>query len=108
MAPSERQCVSGWWLPTFLTWLTYGKESVFVAWKQQTHADRRAYRSPRAGNCVSGGFQMYRVISVGLAAFVATAAQAADQIVPEQSGYNWSGFYVGAGVGAGGLVHELR
>lgn len=51
---------------------------------------------------------MYRVISVGLAAFVATAAHAADQIVPEQSGYNWSGFYVGAGVGAGGLVHELQ
>ena len=43
---------------------------------------------------------MFRVMLVGFAGLLATSAQAADQIVPEQTGYNWSGFYVGAGIGA--------
>lgn len=52
---------------------------------------------------------MFHRVTIGLAAaLLSTASYAADQFVPEQSGYDWNGFYVGAGVGAGGLVHELQ
>ncbi|TGV81065.1 porin family protein, partial [Mesorhizobium sp. M2D.F.Ca.ET.145.01.1.1] len=37
-----------------------------------------------------------------------SAAHAADVVQPvEASGYNWSGLYVGFGVGAGANVHEI-
>ena len=41
---------------------------------------------------------------------IATATHAADAVVPveEVSGYNWSGLYVGAGVGVGAVVHGLE
>jgi outer membrane immunogenic protein len=39
---------------------------------------------------------------------LASAAHAADPVVPvETSGFNWSGVYVGFGVGVGANVHEL-
>lgn len=40
---------------------------------------------------------------------ISTAVRAADAVVeaPVETGYNWSGFYVGAGVGAGANVAEL-
>src|SRR5882757_4294076 len=39
---------------------------------------------------------------------LASAAHAADAVVPvESSGFNWSGVYVGFGVGAGANVHKL-
>lgn len=39
---------------------------------------------------------------------IANAAQAADpQAEVAEPGFDWSGFYAGIGVGAGGVVHEL-
>ena len=43
-------------------------------------------------------------------AAIASAAQAADAVIEEApvvTGYNWSGLYVGAGVGVGATVHGL-
>jgi outer membrane immunogenic protein len=41
---------------------------------------------------------------------IASAARAADPAMPEPvvAGYNWSGLYVGAGVGVGAVVHGLE
>ena len=55
---------------------------------------------------------MRRFISVALCAtsFIAlsVAANAADQVEePVQSGFNWTGFHLGFGVGAGAAVTEL-
>lgn len=38
---------------------------------------------------------------------LAGAAFAADVQEPVAEGYNWSGFYAGVGIGAGGVVHRL-
>ena len=54
----------------------------------------------------------YRKLLLGAVSFVAlaTAAHAADAVIEEVpvSGYNWSGLYVGAGVGVGAVVHGLE
>jgi outer membrane immunogenic protein len=41
---------------------------------------------------------------------LSSAAQSADAVLPEPvvSGYNWSGLYVGAGIGVGAVVHGLN
>ena len=40
---------------------------------------------------------------------ISTVARAADAVIeaPVEAGYNWSGFYVGAGIGVGANVSEL-
>jgi outer membrane immunogenic protein len=53
----------------------------------------------------------YTKLLLGAVSFVAlaSAARAADAVIEEVpvAGYNWSGFYIGAGVGAGANVSEL-
>jgi outer membrane immunogenic protein len=52
---------------------------------------------------------MKRLIAALAASFFAGSAYAADFLVqPAFDGYNWSGFYIGAGGGVGAGVHELN
>jgi outer membrane immunogenic protein len=54
----------------------------------------------------------YTKLLLGAVSFVAlaSAARAADAVIEEVpvSGYNWSGLYVGVGVGVGAVVHGLE
>src|SRR5690606_38541704 len=50
---------------------------------------------------------MRRILLAFSALSLSTAASAADRVIPEGSGHDWSGFYVGAGAGAGAVVHDV-
>lgn len=50
---------------------------------------------------------MRRILLAFSALSLSTGAYAADRVIPEGSGHDWSGFYVGVGTGAGAVVHDV-